>query len=107
MTPGARSAVFPLAEARKLVPGSAGEHFAGVAERGSLRLLLSLPVRPNVQKPHSQDELYVVARGSGVLFHGGQRSLFGPAAGVEHHFEDFTADLEVWAMFYGPVGGEG
>jgi hypothetical protein len=28
------------------------------------------------------------------------------AAGVEHRFEDFTDDLAVWVMFYGPEGGE-
>jgi hypothetical protein len=29
------------------------------------------------------------------------------AAGVEHRFEDFSADLAVWVIFYGPPGGEG
>jgi mannose-6-phosphate isomerase-like protein (cupin superfamily) len=28
------------------------------------------------------------------------------AAGTEHHFEDFTEDLAVWVVFYGPAGGE-
>jgi len=28
------------------------------------------------------------------------------AAGVEHHFEDFTEDLAIWVIFYGPPGGE-
>ena len=27
-------------------------------------------------------------------------------AGTEHHFEDFTDDLAVWVIFYGPQGGE-
>ena len=31
--------------------------------------------------------------------------LFVPA-GVEHRFEDFTDDLAVWVVFYGPEGGE-
>ena len=28
------------------------------------------------------------------------------AAGVEHAFENFSDDLYVWVMFYGPPGGE-
>ena len=28
------------------------------------------------------------------------------AAGGEHRFEDFTEDLAVWVVFYGPAGGE-
>jgi mannose-6-phosphate isomerase-like protein (cupin superfamily) len=31
--------------------------------------------------------------------------LFVPA-GVEHHFRNFTDDLIIWAIFYGPEGGE-
>jgi len=42
----------------------------------------------------------------------GKRQYFGPtdvlfaAAGVEHRFENFSEDLVVWVMFYGPEGGE-
>jgi hypothetical protein len=28
------------------------------------------------------------------------------AAGAEHRFEDFTDDLAVWVVFYGPCGGK-
>ena len=28
------------------------------------------------------------------------------AAGVEHHYEDFSDDLALWRIFYGPRGGE-
>jgi hypothetical protein len=37
---------------------------------------------------------------------------FGPtdilfaAAGVEHRFENFSGDLTLWVLFYGPEGGE-
>jgi hypothetical protein len=27
-------------------------------------------------------------------------------AGVVHRFEDFSDDLAVWVVFYGPEGGE-
>jgi len=64
------------------------------------------------QKPHSQDELYFVTRGSGTFVCGAERVRFGPgdalfaAAGVSHRFEDFTDDFETWVVFYGPDGGE-
>ena len=37
---------------------------------------LSIPVRPTVQTPHTQDELYFVVRGRGVLVHDGKRDPF-------------------------------
>jgi mannose-6-phosphate isomerase-like protein (cupin superfamily) len=83
-----------------------------VLQRGSLNLKLSLPVRPNEQSPHTQDEIYVIIRGRGVLLHDGKRDAFEPgdvmfvAAGTEHRFEDFTDDLAVWVVFFGPQGGE-
>ena len=107
-----RSAVFPLSGARSDVKLVDGKRFATVAEHGSLRLLCALPLPPNEQSPHEQDELYVVVQGSGVLFHDGKRDPFSAgdamfiAAGVDHRFEDFTEDLTVWVIFYGSKGGE-
>jgi mannose-6-phosphate isomerase-like protein (cupin superfamily) len=107
-----RSAVFPLARARSDVKLVNGKRFASVGEHGTLRLLCSLPVPPNEQSPHEQDELYVVVQGSGVLFHDGKRDPFSAgdtmfvSAGVDHRFEDFTEDLTVWVIFYGAKGGE-
>ena len=51
-------------------------------------------------------------RGRGVLFHDGKRDPFAAgdllfvAAGTEHRFEEFSDDLAVWVVFYGPPGGE-
>jgi|ERR1051325_8305799 mannose-6-phosphate isomerase-like protein (cupin superfamily) len=107
-----RSHVIRLAEARAGIPGPAGEHSVSVLLRGTLNLKLSLPVNPNRQTPHEQDEIYVIIGGRGVLVHDGKRDSFAAgdlmfiAAGTEHHFEDFTEDLAVWVVFYGPAGGE-
>ena len=112
MSGQSRSCVIHLADAQAQIPGPPGEHFVNVLQRGRVRLLLSFPLNPNRQAPHAQDEIYVVARGSGVLSHGGKRDDFETgdvmfvAAGVEHHFEDFTDDLAIWVVFYGPEGGE-
>ena len=71
--------------------------------------------KPNViddQDPHTQDEVYVVASGSGYFVNGSSRKrfetgevLFVPA-GVEHRFESFTPDFSTWVIFCGPEGGE-
>ena len=112
MTDSDRSRVIPLAEAQKRIPGPPGAHSVTVMQRGTVRVLLSLPLSPNRQTPHAQDEVYVVARGRGALVHEGRRERFEAgdfifvAAGVEHRFEDFTDDLAVWVVFYGPPGGE-
>jgi len=112
MNPPRRSRVLPLAEARAAIPGPAGEHSVSLLRHGTAHVKLSRPVRPNVQAPHEQDEIYVIVRGQGTLVHGEQRDrcetgdlAFIPA-GTEHHFEDFTDDLAVWVVFYGPPGGE-
>lgn len=110
-----RSCVIRLAEAETGIPGPAGEHAVSVLRRGTLKAMISLgrfaPL-PRPTTPHAQDEVYVVIRGRGVFLHHGARDPFGPgallfvAAGTEHRFEDFTEDLAVWVVFYGPAGGE-
>jgi mannose-6-phosphate isomerase-like protein (cupin superfamily) len=103
MSTTVRSRVVPLAKAPVGV---------SILQHGTLDVKLAAPARPNVQEPHAQDEVYVVVRGRGVLFHDGARDPFEPgdflfvAAGVEHHFEDFGPELLVWRVFYGPAGGE-
>ncbi len=107
-----RSRVIRLTQARLRTPDSAGAHSVIVLQRGTLDVKLSLPERPNQQTPHAQDELYVILRGRGVLFHQSTRDPFESgdllfvAAGTEHHFEDFSEDLAVWRVFYGVQGGE-
>lgn len=107
-----RSGIIRLADAQARIPSSESNHAVSLLERGTLKVKLSIPVRPNVQTPHAQDELYMVVRGRGVLFHDDKRDRFEAgdllfvAAGTEHHFEDFSDDLAVWVVFYGVTGGE-
>jgi mannose-6-phosphate isomerase-like protein (cupin superfamily) len=101
-----------LAEALDRLPGPQGERSVALFEHGSLVVKLYAPRGNDPQTPHSRDEVYVVAQGSGEFVCGDERSSFGPndllfaAAGVEHRFENFTDDFAVWVMFYGPEGGE-
>ena len=109
-----RSCLIRFSESRTSIPGPAGEHSVTVLKRGAVdvRLAFAPAVPPTELTPHSQDEIYVIVRGGGVLFHDGKRDTFRSgdllfvAAGVEHRFEDYTDDLAVWVVFYGPNGGE-
>jgi mannose-6-phosphate isomerase-like protein (cupin superfamily) len=91
---------------------SAEQHTATLYVHGTLKVMLYAPVGEDHQIPHDRDELYVVARGSGLFQLGESRfrftagdAIFVPA-GVDHRFEEFTDDLATWVMFYGPTGGE-
>jgi mannose-6-phosphate isomerase-like protein (cupin superfamily) len=112
MSESDRSCVIPLKWGHSRIPGPAGEHSVSFFQRGTLNVKLSHPPSPNTQTPHAQDEIYIVARGRGILFHDGKRDPFEAgdllfiAAGTEHHFEDFSNDLALWVIFYVPTGGE-
>jgi mannose-6-phosphate isomerase-like protein (cupin superfamily) len=103
-----------LAGARALLPPPGPDVLRSVAvfQHGTLLLKLYSPVGHDAQTPHTRDELYVVASGSGTFVNGDAHHAFGPGdalfvpAGVPHRFESFTADFQVWVMFYGPDGGE-
>lgn len=107
-----RSRVIRLAQGRARIPGPAGEHSVNLMQRGTLDVALSVPPSTNQQVPHAQDEIYIVIRGRGTLFHDGERDGFESgdlvfvAAGVEHRFGDISEDLAVWRIFYGARGGE-
>ena len=87
--------------------------FAKVFEHGSLVVEIFAPRGTDTQQPHTRDEVYIVMRGSGEFFNGEIRQQVAAgdflfvAAGVEHRFENFTDDLVLWVIFYGPEGGEG
>lgn len=102
-----------LAEALRHVPDPQGKRFAVVLEHGTLSVEIYAPRGTDPQTPHTRDEVYVVASGSGRFVKGEERYPFVAgdvlfvAAGVPHRFEDFSHDLAVWVIFYGPEGGEG
>jgi mannose-6-phosphate isomerase-like protein (cupin superfamily) len=101
-----------LSDAQRAVPSKDGKPFALLFRHGSLDVEMFAPRGVDTQKPHSRDELYVVAAGTGWFVHENQRLRFSPgdvlfaAAGETHRFEDFSDDFLVWVVFYGPEGGE-
>ena len=104
--------IVSLAEAAG-APVPEGQRSAPVMQHGSMVVRYYAPHGVDKQTPHDQDEVYVVASGSGWFFNGGRRDRFAPGAvlfvpaGVDHRFEDFTDDFATWVVFYGPKGGEG
>lgn len=108
---GGRPLRATLDEARR-APLPAGARSAILMRHGSMTLRFYQPKGSDPQQPHEQDEIYVVASGSGVFVCDGERVSFGPgdalfaAARAVHRFEDFTDDFAAWVVFYGPKGGE-
>jgi len=108
---GGRPLRTTLDEARR-APLPAGARSAMLMRHGSMTLRFYQPKGSDPQQPHEQDEIYVVAAGSGVFVCDGERVSFGPgdalfaAARAVHRFEDFSNDFAVWVVFYGPKGGE-
>jgi len=103
---------FTLAEALKAIPSGVPVPYARVFAHGSMSLEIYAPEGRDNQRPHRQDELYVVMRGRGSFVNGDRRHPFAPGdvlfvpALVEHRFEYFSRDLAVWVLFYGADGGE-
>lgn len=101
-----------VTRALELLPGPEGQRFATVFQHGSLLVEIYAPRGIDPQQPHARDEIYFVASGSGEFVCGETRTTFAPtdilfaAAGVGHRFENFSGDLVVWVMFYGPEDGE-
>ena len=94
------------------MPLSAGRLSALMATHGTMTLRWYAPKGTDQQTPHDQDEIYIVAAGTGTFVRGEERVAFGPhdalfaAAGEAHRFEDFSPDFATWVVFYGPTGGE-
>ncbi len=99
-------------DAAMRAPMQPGRASALLLEHGTLELRWYAPRGRDAQTPHERDELYIVAAGRGWFVRAGTRVPFAPgdalfvAAGAEHRFEDFSDDLGVWVVFYGPPGGE-
>lgn len=99
-------------EEAKTAPIPEGRASPLLMEHGSMTLRYYAPKGQDPQTPHGQDEIYIVASGSGTFFMDGERVAFGPGdalfapAGAEHRFEDFSDDFATWVIFYGPDGGE-
>ncbi len=74
--------------------------------KNGVRLVFFAPKDQDFQTSHEQDEFYFIIRGTGEIVIAGQRQgftsgdVFFVEAGVEHRFENFTADFATWAIFF-------
>lgn len=81
-------------------------------QNGSMSLIYFAPQGNDYQTPHDQDELYIVLEGSGEIEIDGVVQAFDKgasifvAAGQEHRFLGELSGLKMWAIFWGPEGGE-
>ena len=104
--------LLTIKDALTRVPSPDGKRFATIFKQGTLLVEIYAPRGSDPQKPHTRDEIYFVAAGSGEYVCGETRTAFNPtdllfaAAGVAHRFENFSDDLTVWVLFFGPEGGE-
>jgi mannose-6-phosphate isomerase-like protein (cupin superfamily) len=106
------------AEILARIPGApskkwpAGERYATALAHGSMSSGLYAPVGADPQTPHTQDEVYIVRSGTAEFVTADERHPCGTddvlfvAAGVEHRFENLSADFTAWVVFWGPKGGE-
>lgn len=103
---------IPAASQLAKLPGENGQRFVVAFEHGTLAAELYAPRGVDGQHPHTRDEVYIVIAGSGTFVCADERVPFEPhdflfvPAGVPHRFVDFSDDLAVWVVFYGPEGGE-
>lgn len=103
---------FFLNDALAKLPQPDGRRFISLLKYGSLDIEMYAPRGFDPQQPHSRDEVYVVAKGTGEFVCGRERWNVGPGdllfvpAGLIHRFENFCDDLAVWVIFHGPEGGE-
>lgn len=95
-----------------MTSGVQPDEYREMLRHGTMSVGLYTPREVDKQSPHDQDEVYIVASGTGVFALGEKRMACGPGdtffvgAGARHRFEDFSDDLAVWVVFYGPEGGE-
>ena len=94
------------------LPDGDGGRSIELFRHGTLTIKLYAPRGTDPQHPHSRDEIYVIAAGSGRFVRSNREVSVSPgdvlfvAAGETHRFFDFSDDFATWVFFYGPQGGE-
>jgi mannose-6-phosphate isomerase-like protein (cupin superfamily) len=85
---------------------SPGNLAAEIAKLPGLDVEFYQPKGEDRQTPHARDEMYVIARGSGVFELAGERHAFKAgdlvyvAAHEVHRFVEFSGDFAAWVLFW-------
>jgi mannose-6-phosphate isomerase-like protein (cupin superfamily) len=96
-------------DARRVASGRPYHEFISVPDL-SVGLYVLAPGQPDLQQPHTEDEVYYVISGRGQITVGDEVRDVGTgttvfvAAGVPHRFHDITDELELFVAF-GPAEG--
>ncbi|MFN0278397.1 MAG: cupin domain-containing protein [Pyrinomonadaceae bacterium] len=83
-----------------------GVRFVEPFKKEDVSLEFFAPRGRDYQTPHDKDEFYFIARGNGDIVIGDENfafvagDVFFVAAGVEHHFENFSDDFATWVVFF-------
>lgn len=83
--------------------------FVELMKFGQLTVEYYAPVGTDLQNPHVQDELYLIARGHALLQRVDERikvsagDLVHVPAMMEHRFVEFSDDFATWVIFFGDV----
>ncbi len=103
---------FNADEARAAARAAADGVYGVLLTRRTLEIGYYAPVGRDEQKPHTQDEIYLIHCGHAHFDLDGEARpctagdvLFVPA-GVPHRFQDFSPGFGAWVIFYGPEGGD-
>lgn len=103
---------FSIEAAKAALEKESGHPFTILMQHGTMQLEYFAPDKTDMQTPHRQDEIYVIASGSSEFHRDGATItcksgdvLFVPA-GMEHRFINFSSDFATWVIFYGADGGE-
>lgn len=98
---------FSMARAvQALEKHPAGAPFVQLMNEQQFSVEWYAPQGVDSQTPHLEDELYIVACGSGTFQNGGQAVPFSAGdvlfvpAGQEHRFVDFSNDFATWVIFF-------
>ena len=99
--------IVTTAEAIRQLKEEKDKAFTIMMKDGSMSIEYFAPKITDTQKPHQQDELYVIVSGQSEFYRDGEiinctegDVIFVPA-GMEHRFMNFTIDFATWVIFYG------
>ena len=101
--------LFRIYDAKNLLAirkNSNSQDFIELLSHNKARIEYYAPVGTDNQQPHQQDEVYVIASGSGIFDLDGKKSQFQTGdliyvpAHTPHHFENFSTDFATWVIFF-------
>jgi mannose-6-phosphate isomerase-like protein (cupin superfamily) len=96
---------FSVSDLSQQLSEKKGTVFLEFFRKNNLSFEIYKPDKIDLQKPHQQDELYLITSGEGMFQDGDEQYpvsigdlIFVPAL-KEHRFYEFTDDFSTWVIF--------